>query len=195
MTLFEQMNQTVRFLFFWMLICVGAISSAQSDSTQRDDSTNVEYVEIDSIALRYVVFLIDTLPELADSIFNALKTKKFDQLLPYTPTAEMLKEQMDSMDLKQLQRLATVKQQYLEHNLRKQHIRMLKDAKVMRFNFRRMELIKQRIRIKEHETGVRYGEITYLCQSGKHKAYVAFLAIEVVDRWFIGDELRIVPLD
>lgn len=195
MTLFEHMISTVRLTCFLVLLCIGTLGKAQSDTTQQLDSTSVEYAEIDSISLRYGVDLIDTLPELADSIFNALKTKKFERLLPYTPTADMLKEQMDSMDLKQLQRLATVKQQYLEHNLRKQHIRMLKDAKVLRFNFRRMELIKQRIRIKEHETGVRYGEITYLCQSGKHKAYVAFLAIEVVDRWFIGDELRIIPLD
>ncbi|MFT5724385.1 MAG: hypothetical protein ACI9JN_001504 [Bacteroidia bacterium] len=175
-----------------LLFTVLMVNPGQVNGQEIQDS--VQIVKRDSVELRYNRDLCDTLPDLADSIFKLLKTKKFDLLIPYMPTADMLKEQFDSMDLTQLQRLATLKQQYWVHNLRKQHIRLLKDAKVMRFSFRNMVLVKRRIKMKELESGVRFGEITYLCQSGKHKAYVTFLAMEIVGKWFIGDELRIVAL-
>ncbi len=176
----------VRFL---LIIGVVITFTSSCEAQVADDTTYS--AQVDSVELRYGRSLCDTLPELADSIFIVLKTKKFDLMKPYLPSAEMLQEQFDSMDLKRLQRLATVKQQYWEQNLRKQHIKLLKDTKVMRINLRNMVLIKQRIKIKELQSGVRVGEITYLCESGKHKFLLTFLAMEVVGKWFIGDELRI----
>ncbi len=152
-----------------------------------NDSTQV----LDSVELRYGRNLIDTLPELADSIFKVLKTKKFDKLIPYIATSDMLKEEFDSMDLNKLQKLSEIKYQYMVNNLRKQHFRMVKEAKVMHYSLRNMEMVKMRIRQRDHEIGSRYGEITYLCKSGKRKFYITFLAIEIVGKWFIGDELRV----
>lgn len=185
------MKSSIRLIFLCTLC---ALCSAAMEAEAQSQNDSVVYVKVDSVELRYGRDLCDTLPELADSIFNLLKTKKFDVLIPYMPTADMLKEEFDSMELKQLQRLATLKQQYWEHNLRKQHIKMLKDAKVMHFNMRNMELVKRRLKIKELESGVRFGEVTYLCQSGKHKVYITFLAMEIVGKWFIGDELRIMEI-
>jgi len=177
------------------LLCLSLLVMLASLSSMAQTAKDTAYyVEVDSVELRYGRDLCDTLPELADSIFAALKTKKFESLKPYLPTAEMLQEEFDSMDLKRLQRLATVKQQYWEQNLRKQHIRLLKDTKVMRINLRHMELVKRRIKMKELDSGVRVGEITYLCQSGKHKFYLTFLAMEVVGKWFIGDELSVMAV-
>lgn len=173
---------------FLALISFGLTSNAQDQDTVRFDKV----VALDSVEMRYNRDLCDTLPELVDSIFNVLKTKKFDKMIPYMPTADMLSEQFDSMELTQLQRLAIVKQQYWVNNLRKQHIILLKDAKVLKFNLRNMELVKTRIRIKEMESGVRYGEVTYLCKSKDTKVYITFLAMELVGKWFIGDELRMV---
>lgn len=164
------------------LVVIGSGSLAQTT-----DTTQV----LDSVELRYGKNLIDTLPELADSIFKVLKTKKFEKLIPYIATSDMLKEEFDSMDLERLQKLSEIKYQYMVNNLRKQHFRMVKEAKVMRYSLRNMELVKMRIRTQEHEIGSRYGEITYLCKSGKHKFYITFLAIEIVGKWFIGDELRV----
>jgi hypothetical protein len=185
------MNAILRILFFsicYLILGGGNYSYGQSS---KDSSA---WVQVDSVELRYQRDLCDTIPELADSIFKFLKTKKFDLLKPYMPSADMLKEEFDSMDLTQLQRLATIKQQYWEHNLRKQHIKLLKDCKAMRFNMRNMVLVKQRIKLKELESGVRFGEVTYLCQSGKRKVFITFLAMEIVGKWFIGDELRIMPI-
>ena len=185
------MKSICRFLQFTFLVLVLNQATVCVAQTQSD---SLSWVKVDSVELRYGRNLCDTLPELADSIFNLLKLKKFDVLIPYMPTADMLKEEFDSMDLKQLQRLATLKQQYWEHNLRKQHMKMMKEAKVLRFNMRNMELVKRRINLKELENGVRFGEITYLVQSGKHKVYITFLAMEIVGKWFIGDELRIMEI-
>lgn len=178
------------FVYFLMFVILNKVNPCAAQTS----SDSVTWVKIDSVELRYGRDLCDTLPELADSIFNLLKTKKFDVLIPYMPTADMLKEEFDSMDLTQLQRLATLKQQYWEHNLRKQHLKLLKDCKSLKFNMRNMELVKRRINLKELENGVRFGEITYLCKSGKHKVYITFLAMEIVGKWFIGDELRIMEI-
>lgn len=180
--------QNQRFWIFLLLIGFGLNSYAQ-DSVRFD-----KVVQLDSVEMRYNRDLCDTLPELVDSIFIMLKTKKFDRLIPYMPTADMLSEQFDSMDLTQLQRLAIVKQQYWVNNLRKQHIILLKDAKVLKVNLRNMELVKTRIRMKEMESGVRYGEVTYLCKSKDTRIYITFLAMELVGKWFIGDELRMIEV-
>ncbi len=174
-----------------LLLIAGLVITITSNCMAQVAEDTVHYAEVDSVELRYGRDLCDTLPELADSIFIVLKTKKFELMKPYLPSAEMLQEEFDSMDLKRLQRLATVKQQYWEQNLHKQHIRLLKDTKVMRINLRNMVLVKQRIKTKELDSGVRVGEITYLCESGKHKFLLTFLAMEVVGKWFIGDELTV----
>ncbi len=182
------MNRFIKHFFYIFLFLLFSAGQVFSQSEEFDKTG------LDSIELRYGKDLCDTLPELVDSIFIRLKTKKFDLLIPYMPTADMLKEQFDSMDMTRLQRLAEVKQQYWVHNLRKQHIRMIKDAKVMRFNMRNMVVVKQRLKIKEVDPGVRFGEVTLLCESGKRRAYVTFLAMELVDKWFIGDELKIIEV-
>lgn len=188
-------NLSTLILLFLMATAAVVGQTTPPDSIPKVDTTSHAVVVVDSVELRYGRDLCDTLPELADSIFKVLKTKKFDRMVPYIPTTDMLKEQFDSMDIKQLQKLAEIKHQYMVNNLRKQHLKMVKYAKVMHYSLRHMELVKMRIREKEYEEmGTRYGEITYLCKSGKRKFYVTFLAIEIVGKWFIGDELRIVDL-
>lgn len=176
------------FLFF----CAFGARAQVADSAHVEVSDTV--VAIDSVELRYGRDLCNTLEELADSIFSVLTTKKFENMVPYIATADMLSEEFDSMDLQDLQRLSQLKYQYVVNNLRKQHLKMVKYAQVMHYSLRRMELVKSRIREKEHELGSTYGEVIYLCQSGKHKFYISFLAIRIVDKWFIGDELKITEI-
>ncbi len=183
-----------RWVFIVLILCSQMVAVAQDQAIDTVHNTDTLIVEVDSVELRYGLNLCDTLPELADSIFIALKTKKFDRLLPYIASTDMLKEEFDSMDIKRLQKLAEVKHQYLVHNLRKQHIKMVKHAKFMRYSLRNMEMVKMRVRQKDHEIGATYGEITYLCKSGRKQFYITFLAIKIVGKWFIGDELRIVEL-
>lgn len=145
----------------------------------------------DSVEMRYQVQLFDTLPELADSVISALRSRKFEAILRFIPTTDMIKEEFDSLDLEYLDRLATVKSQYMVNNLRKQHLKMVKLAKVQQLNLRNMEVVHHRYRQKIHEEGHEFGEVIYLCKSGSHEFYISFIVIKMIDKWFLADELRI----
>ncbi|MCB9262960.1 MAG: hypothetical protein H6607_11355 [Flavobacteriales bacterium] len=164
------------------------------DTISRDTVSSPKTMQIDSVELRFGMLLCDSLSELADSIFSALKTKKFEALMPYIPTTDILKEHFDTIELNQLQRLADIKYQVMVRSLQKDHFKMNKYAKAMHYNLKTMELIKRRISTKKGESGTEYAEITYLCKSGKYTFYITFLAVEMVNRWFIADQLQIVEL-
>lgn len=174
-----------RILLLFLLFLLGFTTMAQTDSAQNRTEL------VDSLELKYGVMLFDTLPELADSVFNALKTRKFENLIPFIATAEMIRVEFDTLDLDYLSRLATVKAQYMLNQLRKQHIKLTKYAKVYHLNLRNMEIVNQRIREKQHAEGHTYGEVIFLCESGSHKFYITFVAIKIIDRWFLADELGI----
>jgi hypothetical protein len=167
----------------WALIFYSNVGLAQSDSLRRQD--------VDSVELRYGVVMCDTLPELADSIFIALKTKKFESILKYVATVDMIKEEFDTLDLEYLERLAGVKGQYMVNKLRKEHFKLIKIGKARHLNIRNMELINHRYRTKIHPEGHEFGEVTYLCKSGRHQFYISFIALKMLNRWFIADQLKI----
>ncbi|MBI1307247.1 MAG: hypothetical protein GC181_11645 [Bacteroidetes bacterium] len=178
----------MRFRLAVLLLCVFLISKAQ-DSTVVATVQDSVVEELDSVELRYGVKMYATLEELADSVFEKLKTKKFDDLLPFIATANMLSEEFDSLDMGYLQRLSVIKAQYMVNSLRKDHLKMLRYAKKFHLNFREMYLIGHRYREREKDGHI-YGEITYECESGRHKFYITFFALKLVDHWFLADDLK-----
>lgn len=146
----------------------------------------------DSLELRYGRKLFASVDELRDSVFPALKTRKFEPLNAFILDARILQDQFDSMDLVYLQRLATVKANYVAANLRKQHRKMLKEAKGYSYNLRMMTLTDSRIRYSTHN-GIAVADVTYYCRYNKRKFYIGFLAIQVMGHWFLSDQLRISP--
>jgi len=178
------MNIHRSILFLVLLVSFGA--SAQVDSTPR--------ISTDSLELRFGRTMYDTLPSLADSVFIALRTKKFESLLPFIATVAIIKEEYDTLDLEYLDRLAGVKSQYMLNKLRKDHLKMMKIAKIQHLNVRNMELVNHRYRTRTHQEGHEYGEVIYLCKSGNHQFYISFVALKMLDHWFLADELRIEEL-
>ncbi|MFT4521631.1 MAG: hypothetical protein ACI8ZN_000568 [Bacteroidia bacterium] len=160
-----------------------------SSSVDRHES------EIDSLELRFNMLLCDTLTQLADSIFNVLKTKKYDGLIQYMPTTAILSEHYDTLDKSYLQKLTLVKVQYVQNMLRKQHIKMLRYAKKHTYNLRTMELVKYRAKQSNTPEGHVHGEVLYLCKNGNKQFYIRFVALQILDRWFIVDELEILEVN
>ncbi len=172
------------FLLLALLVSFGA--KAQLESTPGNST--------DSLELRFGRTMYDTLPSLADSVFIALRTKKFESLLPFIATVAMIKEEYDTLDLEYLDRLAGVKATYMVNKLRKDHLKMMKIAKIQHLNIRNMELVKKRYRVRTHQEGHEYGEVIYLCKSGNHQFYISFVALKMLDHWFLADELHIEEL-
>ena len=171
-----------RLHFFWTIVftfCFASIGFGQNQ-------------EVDSLEKIFGRVLCDTLPELADSVFKALKTKKFERLAYYAPTAEIIKAEMDTQDAAALQRMSLVKYEYIHKRLRKDHVVLVKYAKYYKLSLRRMELLDFKVESKVKD-GHHYGKVILYVREGKDEFYITFAAIEIQDRWFIGDYLRLVP--
>jgi hypothetical protein len=133
----------------------------------------------------------DTVPALADSIYKAIKTRKFAEIEKYTPSLENLMATYDSLEIEGTIKMVRIKHNYLVVNLKKQHVVMLKKAKAYKVNLRTVVKIEQSISYSETDDGHRYAEVLYLVKKGKKKYIISFLAIELLDIWYIGDHLKI----
>jgi|GEM_PF-5347525 len=133
----------------------------------------------------------DTVPALADSIFSALKTKKFVEVEKYTPSLEDLLATYDTLDIEGTFKLVRIKHNYMVVNLRKQHAVMIKTAKAYKFSLRNMELVERSIKYNQTTDGHHYAEVLYLVKRGKKKYLISFLAIKLIDTWYIGDHLKL----
>lgn len=167
------------------LLFIGSFSVANA---QTEDS--IPIYNTDSLQIRYGMKLYASVEELRDSVFPALKTRKFEPLTAFILNAPILQDQFDTMDLGYLQRLATIKAEYVSANLRKQHRILLKEAKANGYNLRLMTLADSRVRFSSHN-GIAVADVTYYCRYNKHRFYISFLAIQVMGHWFLSDQLRI----
>lgn len=160
----------------------------------QDTSENLSksmMTQTDSLEMRYERTLYSNHVVLADTIFSALKSKKFEDLKQFIVSANVLKDEFDTLDLKYLNRLANVKSEYAVRTIQKQHIKMLKECKLYRFNLRTMEGLDRKVRVKEHSDGHEFAEIVYYCKSGKRRFYLTFLELKIMNHWFLADELTV----
>lgn len=133
----------------------------------------------------------DTVPVLADSIFSAIKTRKFVEIEKYTPSLDDLMATYDTLDIEGTLKMVRIKHNYLVLNLKKQHTVMVKRAKAYKFSLRNMEEVERSIKYSETPDGHQYAQVLYLVKRGKKKFLVSFLAIKLIDHWYIGDHLKI----
>ncbi|MCB9241022.1 MAG: hypothetical protein H6608_07815 [Flavobacteriales bacterium] len=172
------------------------VDSVLTDTLRADSTVLVDTIpmRVDSLELKYGVKLFDTIPDLAEAVMEALRSRKFEDLTPFIATVEMIKVEYDTLDLAYLNRLAGVKYQYMYNQLRKQHVKVVTYAKRYHLNLKMMELVRHRYRERVHPEGHEYAEVTYLCRYGRHSFYISFVAIKIIDRWFLADELKIEEL-
>jgi len=133
----------------------------------------------------------DTVPQLADSIFSAIKTRIFDSIEVYTPSYWAIKAAFDTLDFEQGERFVMIKQQYIVHHLWKQNKIMQKKAKLNRINLKYIELDKTNIRYGVHKDGYPFALVSMHCSRNNKKFIISFVAMKVLDHWYIADELEL----
>lgn len=138
--------------------------------------------------------LCDTVPQLADSVFSALKLPKFDSLEVFTPSYPQIKATYDTMNLHQNDQFVLIKQQYLVHNLHKQFKELQIQAKRHKINLKYMELTDKTIQYGVHRDGHPFAQVVLKCTRNNKKFEIKFIAIKVLDHWYIGDELKLIPV-
>lgn len=172
-----------RYILFIILI-LGLASSMQAQDFSQYEEKEEEKPKIARIHC-------DTMPVLADSLFKAIKTRKFSEVEKYTPSLDTLMATYDSLDIEGTLKMVRIKHNYLMVNLRKQHVAMLKRAKAYKVSLRNVELIEQSIKYNKTDDGHEYAQVLYLVKKGKKKYIISFLAIKLIDHWYIGDHLKI----
>jgi hypothetical protein len=150
-----------------------------------------QYEEKEEEAPKIARIYCDTMPVLADSIFSAIRTRKFTEIEKYTPSLDDLKATYDTLEIDGSLKMVRIKHNYLMVNLRKQHVTLLKKAKAFKISLRNVELIEQSITYNTTDDGHRYAQVLYLVKKGKKKYIISFLAIKLIDKWYIGDHLKI----
>lgn len=133
----------------------------------------------------------DTVPQLADSVFGAIKTRLFDSLEVYTPSYFSIKAAYDTMNLDQSDQFVLIKQQYLIHNLYKQHKKLHIAAKKNKINLKFIELVSKDIQYGLHKDGYPFAIVTLHCARNNKKFDIRFVAMKVLDHWYIADELKL----
>jgi len=133
----------------------------------------------------------DTVPQLADSIFGAIKTRIFDSLEVYTPSYFTIKAAYDTLQLEQEDQFVLIKQQYLVHNLYKQHKTLQVFAKRNKINLKFIELDRKEIQYGVHKNGHPYAIVTLYCFRNNKKFTIHFVAMKALDHWYIADELKL----
>lgn len=133
----------------------------------------------------------DTVPELADSMFSALKKDDFDSIKIYLPDKEYLKASIDSLNPDMTSTMQDVRYQYLMGNMRARFKKFQKEMKKQRLRWKGVVLADREIEYGVHEDGHHYAYVTLKCIRKKKIFSVSFLAIKLRDKWFLGDELRL----
>lgn len=145
----------------------------------------------DSLQKIHGIVLCDTTLELADSVVNALRSRKFNSLTPYVANASFLKMTLDSMDTTSLLKMARIRYNYNINVLRKDYLKMNKTAKRHKLNLKKLEYEDRIIRVHQRDTGFQYAEI-FLIYKKKDKRYsISFLAVGMMGYWFIHDQLQL----
>lgn len=133
----------------------------------------------------------DTVPELADSMFSALRRDDFEFIKPYLPDKEYLKAAIDSVNPDMTSTMQDVRYQYLMGNMRTRFKKFQKEMSKQRLKWKDVVLVDREIEYGVHEDGHHYAYVTLRCVRKNKLFTISFLAIKLKGKWFLGDELRL----
>jgi hypothetical protein len=137
-----------------------------------------------------VQLLYDTVPQMADSIWPLLVKEDYESFAKYTPSYEYLATTFDSMQISNNPGVILVKQRYILHNLQKQFFRLKKDAAKSKVKLKFLELDSTSYLYGLNQEGHPFAYVTYYCKRNNKRYHIRFLAIKIMDYWFMGDELE-----
>ena len=134
----------------------------------------------------------DTTTCLADSTFKALKSADFDSLKRLMPTLGVLSKAMDSLSVDDNLAEATIKHNYWIGNIQKDFKILQKECDLYNLNLKRMELRNYQITEAKHEYGEPFARIVLYCQRNNKYFAISFIALKLVDTWYLADDLELV---
>lgn len=137
------------------------------------------------------VMLCDTPTALADSFFSSIRSTQFEDMLRLTPSYKFMVKVKDSMDLELENTKMLYRQQSWNARVKKKHKKLLKAAKKNKINLKKIELIDKSFEYGYHPDGHRFCYVVLKCKRNRKEFFLKFLAVELNNYWFLGDELEL----
>lgn len=131
-----------------------------------------------------------SLTEIADSIFNAIKYEKFDSLKKFIPTYKELRTTYDSLDMERKAEQILVAQKMMVVSLRRSFKSFSKQAKQIKMPLKKMEKVQLRHLVQTYD-GKKYSNVEIDCRYRNRGGTIYFTTIKLNDKWYLGEDFRI----
>ncbi len=133
--------------------------------------------------------LYDDLPELCDSFFSQLKFEEISRITAFLPEKSYLKATFDTLAINYNEANLLVKHQNLQLNLQKQYKKVLKQAAKHKLKLKHLEMKKVNYSYGKDDKGNEFCYVSMICNKRKYEYEIKFVAIKLLEKWFIVDEL------
>ncbi|MFM9945670.1 MAG: hypothetical protein ACKVQB_10610 [Bacteroidia bacterium] len=134
---------------------------------------------------------ITSAEQLADTAWWALQQKSTTDFLSLIPTLEKIKETFDSLDIKKNPQIIKIKYNTIFYKVTKQLKFLNTKAKVNKIKLKTCERDTIKIEEGKDEKGNTYAYITIKCHKGKRDFAIKFVALKLLENWYILDELKL----
>ncbi len=139
--------------------------------------------------------LYDSLPVLVDSFYSEIKLQDISSMKKFVPTMRYLKATFDTLDVEYTDNKVLVRQQMLLRGLQKDYRKILKKNEKAKVKFRHLNLESTEYDFGEDEEGNRFCYVTMHLKKRKKEYEMRYIAIVLIDKWFIGDKLEFERVD
>ncbi len=134
---------------------------------------------------------IKTTEQLADTAWWALQQKTKDDFMSLIPTLAIVKETFDSLEIKNNPQIIRIKYNAINFRVTKQLKFLNAKAKANKLKFKTCEKDKIKIEEGKDEKGNAFAYITLLCHKSKRDFTIKFVALQLLENWYIVDELKL----
>ena len=132
-----------------------------------------------------------TTDQLAETAWWALQQKTKDDFMSLIPTLAIIKETFDSLEIKNNPQIIRIKYNTINFRVTKQLKFLNAKAKANKLKFKTCEKDKVKIEEGKDEYGNAFAYITLFCHKSKREFTVKFVALQLLENWYIVDELKL----
>lgn len=133
--------------------------------------------------------LYDNVEELADSLQGVLLKEDLTLIKKFVPSVKFLKSTFDTLAIEYREDQVIYRQQMLMRGLQKDLHKILKKAKKENINLQKIEVKNIHFEYGMDEKDNEFCYVTVQGRRRKREYQWKYLAIRLIDKWFLGDEL------
>lgn len=129
------------------------------------------------------------LPELCDSIYSKFKLEDVSVIALFVPTDSFLWSMFDTSEIKYSAFDIALQQKRIQGNLEKEYQKILRKTAQKKIKLSSYELYHKEYTYGKNDKGNDFCYVKIKCRKRKKELSISFLALNLMDTWFLVDEL------